>query len=101
MARGGKCEKCGYNRKIAALHFHHINPEEKNFELDARTIERKSDKEILNEFSKCQLLCANCHMELHHPDLLLTNYNKFKELSEGIKYKNPHNLENLDVGELI
>ena len=23
---GGKCEKCGYNRNLAALEFHHVEP---------------------------------------------------------------------------
>lgn len=53
MARGGKCEKCGYNKNIAALQFHHINPEDKSFTLDARTIERKSDEKVIEEFNKC------------------------------------------------
>ena len=31
LAKGGKCEKCGYDVNIAALEFHHLNPEEKEF----------------------------------------------------------------------
>ena len=31
--KGGKCEICGYNKNIAALHFHHKDPETKNFAL--------------------------------------------------------------------
>ena len=34
--KGGECEICGYNNNIAALDFHHINPEDKNFQLDSR-----------------------------------------------------------------
>ena len=30
---GGKCNLCGYNKTAAALEFHHINPEEKNYGL--------------------------------------------------------------------
>lgn len=99
LARGGKCERCGYDKNIAALQFHHINPEDKSFTLDARTIERKSDEEVIEEFNKCQLLCANCHMELHHPELIMENYQKFKELSQGIKRRKEHDLNILDVGE--
>lgn len=29
MSLGGKCQECGYNKNIAALEFHHINPDEK------------------------------------------------------------------------
>lgn len=31
--KGGKCEKCGYNKCEGALHFHHINPDEKDFTI--------------------------------------------------------------------
>ena len=61
LARGGKCECCGYNKNISALEFHHIDPSTKKFTLDSRTLERKSDKEIIEEFNKCKLLCSNCH----------------------------------------
>ena len=99
LARGGKCEKCGYDKNMAALQFHHLDPKEKLFELDSRTIERKKDREIIEEFNKCILLCANCHSELHHPDLLLEDCSKFKELSDGIKYREPHNLDDIQVPE--
>lgn len=97
LARGGKCECCGYDKNIAALQFHHKNPEEKLFTLDARTIERKHDDEIIKEFNKCILLCSNCHMELHHPELVKENYEKFKEAGQGINYKVPHDLADLNI----
>jgi hypothetical protein len=28
---------------------------------------------IMNEFGKCDLLCANCHLELHNPDYTKKN----------------------------
>lgn len=84
---------------MAALQFHHLDPKEKLFELDSRTIERKKDREIIEEFNKCILLCANCHSELHHPDLRLEDCSKFKELSDGIKYREPHNLDDIQVPE--
>ena len=31
--RGGSCEHCGWNRNNAALHFHHVNPSEKEFNI--------------------------------------------------------------------
>ena len=90
--RGGKCEKCGYDKNMAALEFHHINPEEKEFTLDARSLERNSDESILKEFNKCVLLCANCHSETHHPELDINNINKIKEMCKGIKYRKLHDL---------
>lgn len=62
---GGKCQICGYNKCIAALCFHHRNPEEKKFTLSGVgwTI---SFERIINEAKKCDLLCSNCHNELHN-----------------------------------
>lgn len=36
--KGGKCELCGYNKNIAALEFHHLNPSLKEFPLDVRKL---------------------------------------------------------------
>lgn len=62
--RGGKCEKCGYNKSIYALAFHHRNPEEKSFGLSASGHTRNW-QEYWQEVEKCDLLCANCHAEEH------------------------------------
>ena len=59
---GGKCEICGYNKSINALQFHHKNPEEKDFAIGSKSY---SIKRLLKEASKCILVCANCHIELH------------------------------------
>ena len=32
--KGGKCEKCGYDKCIRALEFHHINPHKKEFTIN-------------------------------------------------------------------
>jgi 5-methylcytosine-specific restriction endonuclease McrA len=60
--KGGKCQKCGYNKCVSALDFHHIDPTEKDF-----TISSNSGKweNIKKELDKCELLCKNCHAELH------------------------------------
>ena len=61
--RGGACECCGYNKCFEALHWHHIDPSEKEFSIGKH---RGSNIEKLRqEVSKCQLLCANCHAETH------------------------------------
>ena len=69
---GGKCSKCGYNKNLAALRFHHINPLEKSFELDQRACANRSFKELKKELNKCILLCMNCHIEIHNKDLELS-----------------------------
>ncbi len=62
---GGKCQICGYNKYLRALCFHHIDPVSKKISLDMRHLSNRSWKEVEIEAQKCQLLCMNCHMELH------------------------------------
>ena len=65
---GGSCMMCGYNRCIASLDFHHRNPEEKDFRLsDGKP--RKWDT-VQKELDKCDLLCKNCHCEVHHEETM-------------------------------
>jgi HNH endonuclease len=61
--KGGKCSKCGYNKFVEALEFHHINPEEKNLSLS--TGKGYSFEKVKDELDKCILVCANCHREIH------------------------------------
>lgn len=61
--KGGKCELCGYDRCNRALVFHHRDPKEKEFGLAKMSC--KSWRKIQGELDKCQLLCSNCHMEVH------------------------------------
>jgi len=64
-AKGGACSNCGYNRSQCALSFHHRDPSKKSFGLDARRIANRAWKRVLAEAEKCDLLCLNCHAELH------------------------------------
>jgi len=60
---GGRCTKCGYDKCIAALEFHHRNPSEKEFGFAVQ--QKRSYKRLAKELDKCDLLCANCHREVH------------------------------------
>lgn len=63
--KGGKCIKCGYNRCIFALDFHHRDPLNKQFNLSS--INLSKNLEVLKkEVDKCDVLCSNCHRELHY-----------------------------------
>ena len=64
--KGGKCEKCGYDKNIAALEFHHLNPSEKSFQIDSRHLSNTHIDKLKIEVNKCILLCANCHREIHN-----------------------------------
>lgn len=63
--KGGKCEHCGYDKCLRALSFHHRNPEEKKYALDMSNSIKIPWKEVLTEVEKCDLLCMNCHAEIH------------------------------------
>jgi transposase-like protein len=60
---GGRCVLCGYDRCVAALHFHHLDPETKQFGVGAAGVTR-SLTAARDEASKCIVLCANCHAEV-------------------------------------
>jgi len=61
--KGGKCQICGYSKSMYSLHFHHRDPSKKF----ATISELKSKKFELAkpELDKCDLLCSNCHGEIH------------------------------------
>jgi hypothetical protein len=60
---GGKCQCCGYNKSIRALHFHHIDESTKKFSISSNVTRNWED--TLQELRKCVLVCSNCHMEIH------------------------------------
>lgn len=60
---GGKCKFCNYDKSVTALSFHHRNPEEKEFSVSNVTM--KWDR-LLPELDKCDLVCQNCHREIHY-----------------------------------
>jgi hypothetical protein len=68
---GGGCSNCEYNRSLAGITFHHVNPDDKGFSLDMRSLSNRAWSEILKEAEKCILLCSVCHAEEHNPDMQL------------------------------
>ena len=60
---GGACKVCGYNKSHAALEFHHRDPSSKEFQLS--TGRTKGWERTKSELDKCDLLCSNCHREVH------------------------------------
>ncbi len=61
--KGGKCQNCDYNKCQAALEFHHLDPNEKDFDI-CQMAEHKFEF-LKKELDKCICLCANCHREIH------------------------------------
>lgn len=64
--KGGKCQNtlCGYNKCVAALEFHHVIKEDKEFSISYNGHSR-SWESVKKELDKCLLLCCNCHREVH------------------------------------
>lgn len=62
--KGGKCSKCGYDKCIAALDFHHRDPQEKDPKW--RFMRNWTFSKVKNELDKCDLVCRNCHAEIHY-----------------------------------
>ena len=61
------CAICGYNKYGGVLEWHHIDPNEKDFNpadlmKDASQVKWNLYQE---EIKKCILLCANCHRAWH------------------------------------
>ncbi|MBI3601861.1 MAG: hypothetical protein HY209_03105 [Candidatus Omnitrophica bacterium] len=62
--KGGKCVRCGYDRCIDVLEFHHLDPAQKDFNISSKGYTR-SWARVKEELGKCIMVCANCHRELH------------------------------------
>lgn len=57
------CNRCG-NSDYRVLQFHHL----KDKHFDIGDFGRKSISTIQKEISKCEVLCANCHMIEHYKE---------------------------------
>ena len=61
-SRGGaKCQRCGYDKYVGALEFHHRDPSEK----DPKWSRGWNMERLKKELDKCDILCSNCHREVH------------------------------------
>lgn len=81
--KGGKCVDCGVSDlDISCYDFHHLDPNEKDFNLSSVNSARVSLEQLKGELNKCVLLCANCHRIKH------SNYKNEKLLSYVATLKN-------------
>jgi hypothetical protein len=62
--KDGKCVKCGYDRCLDALQFHHRDHSTK--EVTPARMKLWSREKARLELDKCDLVCANCHAEIHY-----------------------------------
>ena len=69
LSKGGKCVRCGYNKNYAALEFHHRDTNTKEYSWTKLRLQKKETRQ--KELDKCDLLCSNCHAEIHNPQGIL------------------------------
>lgn len=64
LSRG--CDRCGYKKCATALEWHHPNEDKEINPADClRSNGYKGYILYQEEIKKCNLLCANCHREIH------------------------------------
>lgn len=61
---GGRCEGCHRTMAPAVFEFHHLKAAEKAFGISETGVPHRWEKTVA-ELSKCVMLCANCHREVH------------------------------------
>jgi hypothetical protein len=64
ISRGGKCQRCGYDKCLEALSFHHRDPSLK----DPKWNKGWKLEKLAAELEKCDLVCHNCHAEIHQEE---------------------------------
>lgn len=58
------CNRCSESH-VACLHFHHLDPNNKEANLSVVARGHWGKERILKEVEKCEVLCANCHAKEH------------------------------------
>jgi hypothetical protein len=66
--KGGKCILCGYNKCMRSLSFHHRDPKLKD--INWNKMKNWKFEKTIKELDKCDLLCSNCHGEIHEKMLM-------------------------------
>lgn len=62
--KGSVCIDCDVKGHPAIYDFHHLDPEQKDFNI-AKVKSYKWSDEVKSELAKCVLLCSNCHRLRH------------------------------------
>lgn len=61
-AKSSGCAKCS-ETEVCTLDFHHIR--DKSFTISTE-VYNVSEQALLDEISKCIVVCSNCHRKIHH-----------------------------------
>jgi len=68
IKHGKVCSICGENRWWV-LEFHHRDKSQKDIEVSLMRKRGFGRSRILCEIAKCDVVCANCHRNIHHQEL--------------------------------
>jgi len=80
------CSLCGYD-DWRALEFHHLKGKYKTVAYLVRSAH--IDK-MIEEIAKCQILCRNCHMNLHYSHRHSTRSGVLRNRKYDLRYKQSH-----------
>ena len=69
-----KCARCPESHP-ACLQFHHKDPAQKDMAV-SNAVRSWSQKRLMEEIEKCEVLCANCHAKEHYQEAVTANDNK-------------------------
>jgi hypothetical protein len=73
LEKGGKCSICGYGKNLSALGFHHINGRDKPVNsYNRKLVYYENSQNPKFDPTHTILVCANCHAEIEHPTLILS-----------------------------
>lgn len=62
------CSMCKFTSDyIGVFDWHHVNKEEKTFNIGDMKRRQIKWSELKNELDKCVFICANCHRYIHKP----------------------------------
>lgn len=67
--KGSKCSVCGISDlPLPCYHFHHLK--DKKYQISHIFQNKKWKEMLIEELTKCILICANCHITLHSKERL-------------------------------
>ena len=69
MVQDGKncpCTECGIQRESNLMHYHHVDPTTKKFNVSSREGYTHSKRAIIAEMAKCVVVCQPCHNRIHY-----------------------------------
>lgn len=86
-----KCSMCGIQDDPIIYDFHHLDSNEKEFQLSGKIM---SWENLIIEAKKCVMLCSHCHRKLHFRNLIVEEPILFDETLIKSDKNNRWNLNN-------